>query len=162
MEEKKVVVAKNAITVEEIKKAVKKAFEEPFDDNGERFAVLSRDVINNILSENVNLKKEIERLKVSHKFIVTKGGRDYGKTAHFKIIDYDRLKEQNAELQKQVDELTKPLYDEDLFNLGYAKAVKDTAKEIISWLADMDKRGMTRPFNMILTQLKERYGVEVE
>jgi vacuolar-type H+-ATPase subunit I/STV1 len=127
-------------------------------------------------------KAEIERLKASHKFIVTKGGRDYGKTAHFKIIDYDRLKEQNAELQKQVDELKEERENMsgEIFALETRlqqeriekqrlreaiervekQAVKDTAKEIYCHIAKAwyDKE-MLKIFR---EYLKERYGVEVE
>ncbi len=73
-----------------------------------------------------------------------------------------------TELQKQVDELKKRLVDEfETFKVeAYGKvkqqAEKNTAKEIISWLVEKDKQGMTRPFDMVLRQLKERYGVEVE
>lgn len=105
------------------------------------------------------------------------------------------LRKENAELQKQVDELTDKLgkvllgikADEVLVAKGIEKAVeeqiedmcldcpyklkfieiekqavKDTAKEIYLWLREKDKRGMTVPFNTVLRQLKERFGVEVE
>lgn len=41
----------------------------------------------------------------------------------------DALYREKKELQKQVDELKDPLYEEHLVNLGYAKAVKDTAEK---------------------------------
>ena len=50
----------------------------------------------------------------------------------------------------------------DCYNRGYEKGREDTAKDIISYLEDKDKQGLTRPFNMVLQQLKKRYGVEVE
>ncbi len=50
----------------------------------------------------------------------------------------------------------------DCYNRGYEKGREDTAKDIISWLENKDKQGMTRPFNLVLRQLKYRYGLEVE
>ena len=80
------------------------------------------------------------------------------------IID---LENQRNELQKQVDELKKAnndlLHERQMaFMDGHQQAVKDTAKEIYLWLQDKDQRGMIVPFNMVLSQFKERYGVEVE
>ena len=73
-----------------------------------------------------------------------------------------------SELQKQVDELKKTqvkhIHIDEQFKkeceYEIKQAVKDTAKEIYLWLEEKDKRGMTVPFNMVLRQLKERYGVE--
>ena len=74
--------------------------------------------------------------------------------------------DKNTELQKQVDELKLDLenWKKSAYGYKYAEeqAVKDTAKEIYLWLEDKYKRGMTVPFNMLLNQLKARYGVEVE
>lgn len=70
---------------------------------------------------------------------------------------------ENAELQKQVDELTKPLYDEDLFNLGYARAVKDTAKEIFTdLLNEFSKRKSCGNADVVVREMASRKGVEVE
>lgn len=75
----------------------------------------------------------------------------------------------NAELQKQVDELTDKLgkvllgidIDEMLVAKGVERAVKDTAKEIYDWLKE---HLAPTPSGLCIfkTYLKERYGVEVE
>lgn len=85
--------------------------------------------------------------------------------------DCEKYAIENGELQKQVDEL-KNRKIEPLIVQCHApalencpkveQAVKDTAKEIYLWLEEKDKRGMTVPFDMVLRQLKERYGVGVE
>ena len=66
--------------------------------------------------------------------------------------------------QKQIEEMAKPLYDEDLFNLGYAKAVKDTAKEIFTQVLEWSPVG--EDYHWFITTLenwlKEKYGVDVE
>lgn len=83
--------------------------------------------------ENEELQKQIDELKEQKGF--WEGMHD---RVSLKLEEYDDKSDEyeNAlvvkqcritELQKQVDELMKPLYDEDLFNLGYAKAVKDIA-----------------------------------
>jgi hypothetical protein len=54
-------------------------------------------------------KAEIERLTEENCILKSNPpvivGRSLGKTTRAKLLDYDRMKEQNAELQKQVDEL---------------------------------------------------------
>lgn len=104
-----------------------------------------------VWKENEQLKKDLQRKEMLRQKAVL-----YAEEKHAK----------NSKLQKQVDELT--VRTSELFHelqeekRAYARAVKDTAKEIISLLEDKDKRGMTVPFSMVLRQLKERYGVEVE
>lgn len=89
-----------------------------------------------------------------------------------------RLQAKTAELQKQVDELTKPLYDEDLFNLGYAIAVKDRTKEIFDKIFEVlccfTTQGKSKEYNegyidclaevdkRLQNLAKEQFGVEVE
>ena len=127
-------------------------------------------------------KEEIERLKASSKFIVTKGGRNYGKIAHFKIVDYDRLKAENAELQKQVDELKKSqvmhIHVDEQFKkeceYEIKQAVKDTAKDLLIEFNEWINENYDAKFNaycvcipvdkaseFLMHKLKE-YGVAVE
>lgn len=79
--------------------------------------------------------------------------------------------QKNAELQKQVDELLNRRIEPKIFQCHadalencpkVERAVKDRSKEIYLWLEEKDKRGMAVPFNMVLRQLKEQFGVEVE
>ena len=81
------------------------------------------------------------------------------------------LKYENLGLQKQVDELQDRLAsvlvgikaDELLVAKGIEQAVKDTAKEIISFVEEKDKKaGKYSIYSKLLQELKERYGVEVE
>ena len=124
------------------------------------------DLIHRLQSENSDLREENAILKGNPPMII---GRRNGKTIRAKLLAFDKMKEKNDELQKQVDELKEEnaqLYEMADYDKGhkegYEHGAKTTAKEIISLLEDMDKRGMTVPFNMVLRQLKERYGVEVE
>lgn len=98
-------------------------------------------------------------------------GRSLGKTIRAKLLSFDRMKEQNAELQKQVDELT-AFKNEAISTSLYGKgrkdgeevAVKDTVKEIytqvLEWLPIGEDYGVF--IDNIEMWLKERYGVEVE
>ena len=90
----------------------------------------------------------------------------FQESANAHRLKVGEVMQQNAELQKQIDELKSALSDtikrnEELIEEN-EQSVKGTAKDIISLLEDMDKRGMTLPFNMVLRQLKKRCGVEVE
>ena len=116
-------------------------------------------------------KAEIERLtEERNKYIIelddVESANDYAnKFLH-------EAKEKNAELQKQVDELTDKLgkvllgikADELLVAKGVEQAVKDTAKEIytqvLEWLPIGEDYSVF--IDNIEMWLKERYGVEVE
>lgn len=76
------------------------------------------------------------------------------------------LKAKNAELQKQVDELTKKIIArESVFHnlviVEKDKSVKATAKEIFI-LAEDYNCGYESDMDNFMRELKERYGVEVE
>ena len=89
-----------------------------------------------------------------------------------------RLQRDNAELKKQVDELLQEKgYLIERRNAGEKKAVKDTAKEILTdakkWVKEHYKDKVTdsfgeRPmlfmeaFGCLLAYLKDKHGVEVE
>lgn len=74
-----------------------------------------------------------------------------------------RLTDENAELQKQVDELkTKQVIECYGMIKGcdmVKQAVKDTAKEIYEWLLE---NICESEFAVIMTYFRERYGVEVK
>lgn len=94
-------------------------------------------------------KTEIERLTEEN--AILKGnpplvvGRSSGKTIRAKLLAFDQMKEQNAELQKQVDELKKSqvkhIHIDEQFKkeceYEIKQAVKDTAEEIIDALNGM-------------------------
>ena len=132
-------------------------------------------------------KAEIERLTEEN--AILKGnppmcvGRSNGKTIRAKLLAFDRMKEQNAELQKQVDELKKRLIDDfekfkvEAFSKVQKQAVKDTAKEILTdakkWVKEHYKDKITdsfgeremlfmEAFGCLLAYLKDKHGVEVE
>lgn len=83
-----------------------------------------------------------------------------------------RLTGENAELQKQVNELTEKLgkvlsgikADELLVAKGIEQAVKDTAKEIYDYIKSIEEHGLPTSCvgEWVKNRLKERYGVEVE
>ena len=112
-------------------------------------------------------KAEIERLTKENAII--KGnppmivGRSNGKTIRAKLLAFDKMKERNDELQKQVDELkeTLKLRNEQLEDIrAYDKEiVKDTAKEIFEWF---EKHCFFNGFEIVETYFRERFGVEVE
>ena len=112
-------------------------------------------------------KAEIERLTKENAII--KGnppmivGRSNGKTIIAKLLAFDKMKERNDELQKQVDELkeTLKLRNEQLEDIrAYDKEiVKDTAKEIFEWF---EKHCFFNGFEIVETYFRERFGVEVE
>lgn len=60
------------------------------------------DLIHRLQDENERLTEGNSIIKSNPPVIVV---RSLGKTIRAKLLDYDRTKEQNAELQKQVDEL---------------------------------------------------------
>lgn len=118
-------------------------------------------------------KAEIERLTEGNEIL--KGntplvvGRSLGKTIRAKLLAFDRMKEQNAELQKQVDELKKDnarldknvkWHQEKIENgeLVSNQAVKETAKEILGMFDDRNYISESELKKAIV----ERYGVEVE
>lgn len=130
-------------------------------------------------------KAEIERLTEREKFLENawKTSLEHTKTVERGL---NASEARNAELQKQVDELkaenqrlrTENCYWEDVEGLheevneltarlkqseedykhGYEKAVKDTAKEILTALYHRDEMG----FDVIKWFAKAYYGVEVE
>lgn len=100
-------------------------------------------------------KAEIERLTEEKQSLIgRKAGLDYS---------YNQVKEKNAELQKQVDELkTKQVIECYGMIKGcdmVKQAVKDTAKEIYEWLLE---NICESEFAVIMTYFRERYGVEVK
>lgn len=116
-------------------------------------------------------QEEIERLTEEN--AILKGnpplvvGRSSGKNIRAKLLAFDRMKEQNAELQKQVEELTEERYyteqdtAKEIFNgiienfvFAFIGASKDYEQGYIDALKDYDKQ--LRDF------AKEEYGVEVE
>lgn len=90
------------------------------------------------------------------------------------VEELEKQKKENAELQKQVDELTAfkteaismSLYGKgrkDGEEVGYRQAVKDTAKEILGLiLAKEFEKGDYLTDDELHELFKERYGVEVE
>lgn len=138
-----------------------------YDSNSSE-TVTFQDIVDYITDQ----KAEIERLTEENSRL-NKKIYDFGMEIELNINQITSLERENKQLQKQVDELTvkvKSFEITDLCKEAYIEqlkeekqqAVKDTAKEIFLWLDDKDKRGMTVPFNMVLRQLKERYGLEVE
>lgn len=123
--------------------------------------------------ENAELQKQVEKL-TEEKQQLFQANIDTQEQLNTLRLEKKR---ENAELQKRVDVLkaeTMNLYflnknledyidnHEPIWKRNTEQAVRDKTKEIILLLEDMDKRGMTVPFNMVLRKLKERCGVEVE
>lgn len=132
-------------------------------------------LIHRLQAENERLTEENSIIKSNPPMIV---GRSLGKTIRAKLLDYDRTKEQNAEMQRQLEALTDKLgkvllgikADEVLIAKGVEKAVKDTAKEIFTelkvkkqyeYVAYADDEYCVSQYE-IEKLFKERYGVEVE
>ena len=124
----------------------------PYIDNGHTKVMSFSniiDLIHRLQGEIAGLQKQIETQR--------------------KIIEYqDSVEERNAELQKQVDELT--AFKNEAISLSlYGKgrkdgeevAVKDTAKEILE-MADKINKGGQNDLCEFEVAIKERYGVEVE
>jgi hypothetical protein len=102
-------------------------------------------------------KAEIERLK-DEKYKVEQNLKQcengYELELHTARFDMRMNRERNAELQKQVDELT--IVNANLIK-RINRTVQDTAKEIANWLVttESDKEDLAKI-------IKEHYGVEVE
>lgn len=169
MNEKKltdeVVVAKNAITDEEIVKALEICYNTPcctndcpyFNKNGRNFCMEGKAFYKN-LEDLINRQKaEIERL-TEEKWQVQDDLDNYHAMYQVEV-------KAKAELQKQVDELTDKLgkvllgvqADELLVAKGIEQSVKDTAKEILTELV-MD--GSTFTINR-LTLLANKYDINL-
>jgi hypothetical protein len=101
--------------------------------------------IQHLQSENERLTEEVNQDTITHIDICTENLS---------------LRKQNAELQKQVDELT-AFQDEALSMNLYRKGRKDGAKEIYK-MADEIATGSQNDGANILSAIKDRYGVEVE
>ncbi len=137
------------------------------------------------------MRKAIETIqRLTEENAILKGnppmcvGRSNGKTIRAKLLAFDKMKERNAELQKQVDALmgfkneaiSMSLYGKGRKD-GAEVAVKDMAKEILTdakkWVKEHYKDTVTdsfgeRPmlfmeaFGCLLAYLKDKHGVEVE
>ena len=174
MEEKK-------LTDEEIVKAWDVCYNSPccnadcpyFNKNGRNLCLENKAFyrdMKRIAEEYVKQKAEIERLTEENAILKENppilAGRSLGKTIRAKLLAFDKMKEQNDELQKQVDELRKRLIDEfEAFKVeAYGKvkqqAVKDTAKEIFSFIVNQyDGEYFLHNVEQFIA---EKYGVEVE
>ena len=120
-----------------------------FNKNGRNLCVENKAFYKDtkrIAQEHAEQKAEIERLTEEN--AILKGnppilvGRSLGKTIRAKLLAFDKMKEQNAELQKQVDELETTngqamAYIEGL-EYELKQAVKDTAREIYGEIDDSD------------------------
>lgn len=88
--------------------------------------------VERLQGENAELKEENAILKGAQLMIVP---RSNCKTIRRKLLMFDKMKEHNAELQKQVDELTAklqcPTDITEAVKPFVSQAVKDTAKEIL-------------------------------
>ena len=144
----------------------------------QRIVVEILDLIHRLQAENERLTEELEKeyeLRKEYMFACEK-----------KDLEIKQLEFENAELQKQVDELKEKFsggvmwtkeqwskylteYSNDIkqsFKNGYDKAVKDTAKEIYEnvhkWCDGRIPEGLLNYIKLFDVWLKERYGVEVE
>ena len=134
-------------------------------------------------------QKEIERLTEERQNIVDKYNQADEAVDHWFEM-YKQTKTENAELQKQVDELTERYLEESkerlefeqrykkiqhAHNIGLGsqrsqwekkvqQAVKDTAKEILEWLLGKAyvNKCIDLHVNEVKAKFRERYGVEVE
>ena len=113
---------------------------------------------------------EIERLKKANEKLYYNGlNENTARLGDMRTIE--RLEDKNAELQKQVDELQDNLSEkqnalwdlqddfENLLDEGKNQAVKDTAKEIYSWLKEHTFDGAG--WELVKAYFRET-GVEVE
>lgn len=132
------------------------------------------DLIHRWKAENERLTEENAILKGNPPMIV---GRSNGKTIRAKLLAFDKMKERNAELQKQVDELmgfkneaiSMSLYGKGRKD-GEEGAVKATAKEVLQMLHDIGgcdatdewSKGYDAAIDTAYEAVKKRYGVEVE
>ena len=216
MEEKKltdeVVVAKNAITDEEIAKAILQQIEYnagiPYIDEWLKVKTIKfTDILNfihRLQAENkelkspkfaswklkfFNLKEEFDKELAEHEAFAKKAkaeierlteenailkgnppivaGRSLGKTIRGKLLAFDKMKEHNAELQKQVDEFKKEnndlLHERQMaFMDRHQQAVKDTAKEICEFILKYWQGHDLVECDWLRVEIGLRYGVEVE
>ena len=115
-------------------------------------------------------QEEIERLKKANEKLYYNGlNENTARLGDMRTIE--RLEDKNAELQKQVDELQDNLSEkqnalwdlqddfENLLDEGKNQAVKDTAKEIYSWLKEHTFDGAG--WELVKAYFRET-GVEVE
>ena len=118
-------------------------------------------------------REEIERLTEENKHLDKLLGEkrlDELTVARQIVAQNCVLNEENAELQKQVDELKSRKIEPLIVKCPsletcpkVEQAVKDTAKEIIAFVEDKDKKaGKFSIYRNLLCELKERYGVQVE
>lgn len=158
-----------------------------FNKDGRNFCVENKAFyrdMKRIVQEHTEQKAEIERLTEENDIL--KGnppilvGRSLGKTIRAKLFAFDKMKGENAELQKQVDELKARNMSEmiDLFNnetdrlieKAHQQAVKDTAREIYDEIDDSDILVLeTQEYGEIevvpmerLQEIIKNRGVEVE
>ena len=123
-----------------------------------------------LYKENEWLKAELKRDLSEHEAFTKKAKAEIealnGKYRNLEINynstweEYRKYEVENAELQKQVDELKKrvDMYEKSK-SFVYGDAIKDTAKEILEWL---EKHCFFNGFDIVETYFRERYGVEVE
>ena len=98
------------------------------------------DLIHRLQAENERLTEENEYLD--------------GCAKQF-LADYQKCEIERAELENQVDELVKEK------SMISQRIVKDTAKEIIAFVEEKDKKaGKYSIYRTLLQELKERYEVE--
>lgn len=137
----------------DIKNSIKISKDFRFDDTGIRVKDLEDilDLINRLQSENAEQKAEIERL-----------AKDLNTVTENRFYWIKRA----DELQKQVKQLEET-YGEGwakFYSLGYDKAVKDTAKEIIAFLTKDGFGGLDylEVYTDDIKEIEKRYIVEVE
>lgn len=146
-------------------------FEE--DDCREEMLNRAKNFIHRLQDESAKQKAEIERL-TEENFVLYRDR--FTKKELDDIADF-RVKKATAELQKQVDELKERLIGEKLHieckapaikDCPIAKqAVKDTAKEILDELLDIEVKDEDYKMFFLdvcdkLEKLAQKYGVEVE
>lgn len=139
-------------------------------ERGEIGSPMTNDKMLALEKEKIELQKQVDGLIEENGIIKSNPamivGRSLGKTIREKLLNYDRMKEQNDELQKQVDELkaeNTELYKERTTLIAGSilqkqNIVKDTAKEIATWLPTTQ----TDDKNELSKIIKECYDVEVE
>ncbi len=111
------------------------------------------------------LQTENERLKTANTFIVTKGGRDFGKTAHFKIVDYDRLKKENAEQKAEIERLTKKAEEAKFWEKDYlewATGFLKTRFDIKDWFTNSETQRPPCTYEFFASTLWEKIRPAME
>ena len=150
----------------------KKEYQKELDKQGEGLIAGSPD-FDYVYQRYFEQKAEIERLTEENKHLDKLLGEkrlDELTVARQIVAQNCVLNEENAELQKQVDELKSRKIEPLIVKCPsletcpkVEQAVKDTAKEIIAFVEDKDKKaGKFSIYRNLLCELKERYGVEVE